>query len=305
MSGWSERRRERAIRRAAARWFVAHRGDPARTTDEAFAAWHADPRHAAAYARMGAHFAAAGAVARRPPPRAPRGAAATLVFTVAAALLLIGPDQPAIATAVGEQRVIRLPDGSRVVLDTATGIVPAFGTETRRVQLTRGRARFEVAHGDSRPFIVEAGPVVVRAIGTRFDVRHTPVRTEVALLDGRVAVEAPGTERHLAPGEAAVSHAGQVTDAAVDLPAARAWPFGRLVFTGAPLSAVVAEANRYARRPIVLQGPGIASTPVTASFAAADTAAIARTLAASLRLDIEPHPDRLVLAARAEGRTKR
>ena len=42
----------------------------------------------------------------------------------------------------------------------------------REVTLTRGEAWFKVAHDKTRPFIVSAGRIRVRAVGTAFSVRR-------------------------------------------------------------------------------------------------------------------------------------
>ncbi|WP_457832782.1 FecR domain-containing protein, partial [Staphylococcus aureus] len=50
------------------------------------------------------------------------------------------------ATAIGEQRTIRLADGSKVMLDTDTVLTVAFEEKARRISLARGQAYFTVAH---------------------------------------------------------------------------------------------------------------------------------------------------------------
>jgi transmembrane sensor len=42
----------------------------------------------------------------------------------------------------------------------------------RQVKLDRGEAWFQVAKDPQRPFVVESGPVRVRAVGTAFSVRR-------------------------------------------------------------------------------------------------------------------------------------
>jgi len=69
-----------------------------------------------------------------------------------------------IATAVGQQRLVTLADGSVVTLNTNT-IVEANLGRIRNVYLRKGEAHFEVAHDRSRPFLVHAGDTVVRAVG--------------------------------------------------------------------------------------------------------------------------------------------
>lgn len=298
MSRWSPPRRKAAAARDAARWFARNRGDAPDT--EAFERWRAaDPANAAAYARLEGHFEATRAVDRRPPPRrrlapAVAAVAAVALLAVAAPALL---HDPAVRTDIAEQRALALDDGSRVLLDTATILEPAFDERARRLHLREGRARFAVAHGDPRPFIVAAGGLEVVATGTRFDVRAEHGRVDVVLIEGRVEVRGPRARRALAAGQMAAAAGGALAVAKADLDAAKAWPAGRLVFGGTPLAQVVAEANRYATQPIVLADPGLGRLRVTGSFAAADTPAIARMLAAGLRLELSRRDNQFVLAA--------
>lgn len=286
MSGWTERRRRAAARREAARWFARNRSADAPRHAREFEAWRAaDPAHAEAYARMEGHFAASAAVTHRPasPARPALGLAAAVVAAVVGLATLVLSDSTT-RTDVGELRAITLADGSRVVLDTATVLETAYDETERRLHLRSGRARFDVAHGDRRPFLVDAGGLEVQATGTRFDVRLSGTRAEVVLLDGQVELRTAAIRRQLLPGQAVAVVPGRLEARPADLAAAVAWPSGRLVFTDTPLLEVVAEANRYAERPITLADPALGRAQVTASFTATDTPTIARTLAVSLRL---------------------
>src|SRR3546814_13968320 len=60
------------------------------------------------------------------------------------------------ATRLGEIRTVKLPDGSKLTIDTDTLVTVAFGLTARRLLLEHGRARFEVAH-DSETFVFVAG----------------------------------------------------------------------------------------------------------------------------------------------------
>jgi transmembrane sensor len=95
---------------------------------------------------------------------------------------------PTYATGIGEQRLVRLDDGTRLSLNSGTRVRIAYDDSARRVELERGEAYFEVAHNPARPFIVTAGNHQVTALGTVFVVRYETAQTAVTLLEGRVAV---------------------------------------------------------------------------------------------------------------------
>src|ERR1700730_2385077 len=63
----------------------------------------------------------------------------------------------ACTTAVGEQRVCPLEDGSVVYLNTDSRVEVEYTRDQRNVLLMRGEALFSVARNRSRPFIVQSG----------------------------------------------------------------------------------------------------------------------------------------------------
>lgn len=83
---------------------------------------------------------------------------------------------------------VMLGDGSLVDLNASTIIRLRMLPHERRVALSEGEAHFEVAPDASRPFVVEAGGVTVRAIGTAFNVRMSRTGIEVLVTEGRVEV---------------------------------------------------------------------------------------------------------------------
>lgn len=81
-----------------------------------------------------------------------------------------------------------LPDGSIAELRGDAEIAIEFTAEVRRVALRRGEAHFQVRSIPGRPFVVSAGGVEARAVGTAFTVGLRSVSVEVLVTEGRVAV---------------------------------------------------------------------------------------------------------------------
>jgi transmembrane sensor len=159
-----------------------------------------------------------------------------------------------------------LPDGSRIDLKTGAAVEVRFSPAVRRVDLDRGEALFHVAKNPVRPFVVSAGGVEVRAVGTIFAVQFEKEDVAVLVTEGRVAVSRAAQ----APGDAA-SDARPVTyvDAGnrvvlsrlpsgglAALPAEQAmtpaesdrwlaWRYPRLEFSGTRLAEAVALFNRH------------------------------------------------------------
>ena len=90
------------------------------------------------------------------------------------------------ASAIGEERVIGLADGSVVTLAPRSSIAVSFTPGERDIELQSGEADFKVAHDTSRPFRVQAGSSVIQAVGTRFSVNRLPSGTVVAVSEGKV-----------------------------------------------------------------------------------------------------------------------
>lgn len=82
-----------------------------------------------------------------------------------------------------------LPDGSIVELNSGAEIVLAYSEKERGVRLLRGEALFEVTKDPLRPFVVTAGVVAVRAVGTAFTVRHDDGHINILVTDGTVSVD--------------------------------------------------------------------------------------------------------------------
>jgi transmembrane sensor len=99
---------------------------------------------------------------------------------------------------------VKLRDGSVVHLNTGSELRVDFSAGERRVRLQSGEAYFEVAHDASRPFVVVAGGVVVRAIGTAFNIRLASANVEVLVEEGRVEV-APVASAPIADGAPVVA----------------------------------------------------------------------------------------------------
>jgi transmembrane sensor len=291
---------DKRAREEAAAWFtrLSRRSVPLQSLED-FRAWRQDPQNRAAYQAVESTWRDAGALAgdpdiaaavtatvgrrarRRPAAWAwPAGAIAAGLGVLAAVLVLSG-GATTYATAVGEQRLVRLADGSGLRLDTDTKLAVAFRDGERRVQLLRGQAFFEVAHDPARPFIVDAGPMRVRALGTRFDVRRDGADATVTLVEGSVQVRSLGAASGawtLKPGERVALDRTPPRATTADVAQATSWTSGRVIFRGLPLAQAIDEINRYSPHKIRLEAQAVAAVPVTGSFETGDIDAFVRAV---------------------------
>jgi len=309
----------------AERWF-ARLGAPDCGASErmAFERWRqAAPEHAQAWREVERRLqlsrsllddpalAAARRQARMPGARrAPAALALAAMLAIAAGVLALAlrpaPEPPQhYATAVGEQRELVLTDGSHVLLDTDSALVVRYDRRQRRVVLERGRAQFEVAHDRDKPFIVDAARGNVRALGTRFQVQLSGSAARVLLLEGSVAVTAPGpggAERveTLAPGDELRFDPARSawSRSRPDLAFAHGWVRGDLVFNERRLGELVEESNRYATTPLRLDEPALGEIRVSGVFRAGNQASLVRALEHGWRLRAVPQADGGILLRR-------
>ena len=92
-------------------------------------------------------------------------------------------------TGTAELHVAKLADGSIAQLGPGSAIRVTYTEGERRIDLLAGQALFQVTPNKSRPFRVHADDVTVTVLGTGFDVRRLPSRTEVGVQHGRVRVD--------------------------------------------------------------------------------------------------------------------
>lgn len=190
------------------------------------------------------------------------------------------PELVRYATAIGENRVVKLADDSEVTLSGASAISVNYSDEQRHVTLTDGEALFKVTKDAERPFVVEAATGQVMAIGTQFDVRRGLEGVTVTVVEGIVQVQPVATKRNPQPLIAARLSAGhQVSySAAGEIgPIARvspeqsvAWRDGKLIFINKSLADIALDLNRYSRRPISIEGEEVRSFRFTGVIVVAD-----------------------------------
>lgn len=85
-----------------------------------------------------------------------------------------------------------LPDGSKVILKPGSSVeFPEVFAGRERLVYMQGKAFFDVVKDQNRPFLVHAGELVVRVLGTSFTISELggTAATEVAVMSGRVVVE--------------------------------------------------------------------------------------------------------------------
>ncbi len=244
-------------------------------------------------------------------------AAAAVVVAAVAAWFFLKPTHVWYETALGEQRVVRLRDGSTIALNTDTRLWVQYGDAERSVLLERGEALFQVNKDPRRAFIVRAGDGYARAIGTRFDVLEGRVEVAAQTAAARISIATearamesasndsltfgPDGERVLldAGQSASYEKGGQQVKVADPQRASRerivAWREGKLRFDAWPLARALEEHNRYAVKPIRFDDRALDKVRISGVFRIGDTAALLDALGQLIDVEVREDNDALVL----------
>jgi transmembrane sensor len=318
---------ESALR--AAQWLV--RRDRGLSNAEAieFELWlAADPRHVAAMERAGAAWSRlnrvpdtwaqrelAGLAAKRRQHRRRwlTGIGLAAAAALGAAFTFLSPtakqrpaSSPSALVAAGP-RVVTLADGTLVRLNFGGEVIEDFDAAERRVRLTRGEAHFTVVKNSTQPFVVVAGALRVRAVGTAFNVNLQTSHIEVLVTEGRVQLtnsDATATpEPVLEQGQRAVlanstsprnGESAEIVVTRVDaaqMTRALEWHDSLVRLGGATLAELAADFERRFGQKVRFADPAIAQMRAGGRFRGDDAEGFANLLATTFDLDVEQASD--------------
>lgn len=283
-------------------------------TDEGLRRWlDADPRRKGALLRAEAALSfidrgrALAGVIPKPETRAfwirrklIAGGAALAAGLVGVAILMTSPHR--YHTDLGEVRRVPLSDGSVVAINTQSAVEVAMHANVREVTLTRGEAWFRVAHDRKRPFIVSAGRIRVRAVGTAFSVRRHDDGADVQVTEGVVETWTIGEEdRRVQVTAGSKAYVAEyeppkpIPDSA-DIERSLAWRDGQIVLEGETLDEAVAQFNRYNAKKLVIADPGLAAETLVGQFRATEPRTFAEAVATTLGAKVDEEGDTIRLS---------
>lgn len=157
----------------------------------------------------------------------------------------------------GKKSELLLADGTKVWLNAGSRLAfPSKFTKNIREVFLEGEACFEVEENEGQPFIVKAGDLDVKVLGTHFNVSAYPTDNviETVLLEGSVSVERARTlglgksEVLLKPNQKA-SFKKEKNDFSItdetDADIYIAWTYGWLKYERENLKSVIRKVERY------------------------------------------------------------
>lgn len=227
--------------------------------------------------------------------------------------------QNEMVTQKGTKSRIMLPDGSTVVLnaDSKLGYDKNFSQATRNVTLT-GEAFFDVTHNENNPFIITAGNIRVKVLGTAFNIRYYPKDSffEASLIRGKIEVtveDQPGKKFILNPNEKLImSINGEPQDENEKKPtqekitvthistmdslvAETSWVNNNLVFVNRSLEDIATELERQFNIKVVFNSPKTKKYRYTVNLENADLKEIMQVLQLLRRIDYRISENQLII----------
>ncbi|MGO4502978.1 MULTISPECIES: FecR family protein [unclassified Dyella] len=229
----------------------------------------------------------------RPRPRwtawlAQAAALVMLVATGGAAWLQSAPQAwDSYASSNDAVRSATLADGTDMQLDRDSVVIVSMDAGSRRINVLRGGALFDVAHDPARPLRVRLGANELQDIGTVFDAHHSADGGRVTVISGKVklwqrdekswAPEGFAVARsplaELTAGQEATMHMDgslDVVDHHADLARSTRWLPADIHFESASVAEVARRFNAYNSRPLVIEDARIGATLISGRFHARD-----------------------------------
>jgi transmembrane sensor len=160
----------------------------------------------------------------------------------------------------GNKKIITLPDGSTVVLNSDSKLTYGSDFNRNRIINLEGEGFFEVKKDEAHPFIVITGKISTTALGTSFNVRAYGESNDiqVSLASGKVRVQNTEDENliEIIPGEAVDFSNQQQTlqKKQIDISKVLNWKEGILHFDKVPFQQVILELERWYDVEISLSG---------------------------------------------------
>lgn len=208
------------------------------------------------------------------------------------------------STAVGEQRVIELPDHTRITLNTYSAVDIDYSGSQRLIKLRQGEVLVDVAKDASRPLIVATSHGTARALGTEFVVKREADATKVGVIES--VVEAC-TVKHVfsrAAPECVTLNAGEGTrieddhidqPRGIDVAAIAGWTNGTLAVDNQSLTEILRELERYRYGHIHFREEDIADLHVSGVLPLNDTDRALEMLTAYLPVDVRYYTPLIVV----------
>lgn len=163
----------------------------------------------------------------------------------------------------GKKYMLTMVDGTSVELNSNSSITFTNTTSStqRNVSLI-GEAFFDVAHNESRPFVVQSSDLRIQVLGTEFNVSNyeTNGYTSATLVDGSIEVSnQQGENKVISPGTQAllVHNQSEITITKVNVQKAVSWTKNRMIFEDETLENIIQKLSVWYPEKFILNDENI------------------------------------------------
>lgn len=207
--------------------------------------------------------------------------------------------QPTEVVATSEVKTDTLPEGTRVFLNRKTNLAYSFDKQKKahRVKL-KGEAYFTISPEPEKTFLVEADGVIIKDIGTSFNVKAYPEANtiEVTVDEGEVVVyteTSPGISLRAGSKGIYNKSTKRFTEEKPDANST-AYKTKQFIFSDSNLESIVQQLNSIYEKQIVI-GDNLADCRLTVTFNNEDIDEIVSVIAETLGLSIKESEGKIVL----------
>jgi ferric-dicitrate binding protein FerR (iron transport regulator) len=179
-------------------------------------------------------------------------AAAAAALITAVALIWLQQRRPVTMTIAATQQTITqtLPDGSMAKVTPGSSI-----SYTNRTIQLKGNGDFDVKPDPGQPFIVQAGPVQITVLGTKFHVEESDSLVIVQVSSGKVMMDKAGKDIIVAGGQMGYYKAGTLV-----------LENYHFTFDNNSLGSILERLSMAYHKKIVLQDPAMAELRISSVF---------------------------------------
>jgi len=228
-------------------------------------------------------------------------AAVALLIGITSVFYLFNSGKPTshvIVNNTKENKIISMPDSSRIVLHAGSEITYDDTYNNYRNLTMKGRAFFEVTRDPDHPFKVSVAQSVVQVLGTSFNISDDSTDLSVTVATGKVSVETPAHEFvYLEKGEMVSynKHQQTITKQSNDNPNYDSWKTRVLKFDNTPLPQVLTTLAEYFDVEIAFDKNKAAAITYTSYFSDPKLGDVIQEMREVLDLDFEESGKQIIV----------
>lgn len=225
-------------------------------------------------------------------------AAISVLLVIGLLVVYLLPQQldSQVLSAENEVKKVKLDDGTEVAIAAHSSIELAegYGTKNRSLQL-KGSGYFSVKHSDQLPFIINAGPIHIKDLGTKFNVDVTDDTIFVRVDEGIVEIyDNKGMKITLKANESAhyVISTGELE---LEIETGTTAVTKTFVFDNQRLEAVLKRINEVYQVDIHVDNPTVNNCLITTQFSNETIDIVVAVIAETLGLTVEKSDEKTYL----------